>query len=80
MVHIIGDDRSKGYLTYVGTRKLNKVIIPTEFRPDKYREVESALYGFARDMQVTLLSIVPKPKTAVVNLASLHSGSETDPE
>lgn len=54
----------------VGTLRANKKDIPTEFRPNKYREVFSSIHGFCKNL--TLVSYVPKPKRSVILLSTEH--------
>lgn len=56
-MEVVTELRKKG-LTYLGTLKKNKPMIPACFLPNKTREVDSTLYGFQED--ITLLSYVPK--------------------
>lgn len=55
---------------FVGTMRANKREIPTEFRPNKARELFSSLHGFSNNL--TLVSYVPKPKRSVILLSTEH--------
>lgn len=68
------EELGKRKLTFVGTMKKNKAVIPPEFKSDKRRPVGSALYKFTNDQPTTLLSIVPKINRTVV----LISSTDTD--
>lgn len=63
-------------LTFVGTTKANKKRVPPEFYADKKRIKVSGFYGFASD--VTPQSFVPKPRTAVNVVLSMHNVKLTD--
>lgn len=65
-------------LTYVGTVRKNKREIPSEFLPNRKRQVESSIYGFTKDM--TLVSFVPKKGKAVLLVSSMHSSPAQDAE
>lgn len=70
------DELSKRKLTYVGTVKKNKREIPSEFKSDKRRHVQSALFGFTQDK--TLCSYVPKKNRAVILISSMHHNNVID--
>ncbi|KAK9737167.1 Transposase IS4 [Popillia japonica] len=73
------EELRKRSLTYVGTYyKKNQTITSPELKENKSRPVGSACYGFASDVPVTLLSIVPKINKAVVLISSMHDKPETD--
>lgn len=61
-------------LSYVGTMKKDKKIIPTEFLPDKERRVMSCCFGF--NGRYTLVSMVPKRNRAVVLISTMHHDTE----
>lgn len=63
-------------LTYVGTVRKNKKELPSEFLPNKNREIESTIYGFTSDK--TLISHVPKKNKAVILVSSMHHQKCTD--
>lgn len=74
------EELRKRSITYVGTMKLNKAVIPPEFRAHKSRPMGSAIYGFSADMPATLVSIVPKINKSVVLISSMHDKIETNPD
>lgn len=57
-------------LTVLGTLKLNKPQIPEEFKPNRKRQVESALFG--HNEEKTICSYVPRKGRAVILLSSMH--------
>lgn len=65
-------------LTFVGTMKKDKKIIPSEFLADKQRQVMSCRFGF--NGQYTLVSMVPKSNRAVVLLSTMHHDKEINQE
>lgn len=64
-------------LTAVGTMKRNKTCIPEKFRSGN-REEYSSLFGF--QLNLTLVSYVPKPRKNVFMLSSLHHDNQIDVE
>lgn len=72
------DELQKMKLTYVGTLRKDKKLIPEEFGPNPSRPVMSSLYGF-RD-QATLVSFVPKKNRAVVLISTMHHTVEQNTE
>nr|XP_049692159.1 piggyBac transposable element-derived protein 4-like [Helicoverpa armigera]XP_049696923.1 piggyBac transposable element-derived protein 4-like [Helicoverpa armigera]XP_049708119.1 piggyBac transposable element-derived protein 4-like [Helicoverpa armigera] len=64
------DELAKRKLTYVGTMKKNKREIPSQFQPQKDRDVQSTLFGFTK--QNTMCSYVPKKNKAVILVSSMH--------
>ncbi|CAH4034405.1 unnamed protein product [Pieris brassicae] len=70
------DELAKRKLTYVGTMKKNKREIPSEFQPQKNRDVQSTLFGFTN--QKTICSYVPKKNRAVILVSSMHHGKIID--
>ncbi|KAF2881095.1 hypothetical protein ILUMI_25077 [Ignelater luminosus] len=63
-------------LTLLGTLNKRKPDIPLEFLPNQNRPQFSSLFGFHD--QITLVSYVPKPKTAVVLLSTMHNDVAID--
>lgn len=63
-------------LTLVGTVRKNKRFIPTEFQPNRAREIGSNLFGFRKD--ITLMSFVPKKNKSVILLSTLHHSPSID--
>lgn len=64
------DELNKRELTYVGTMKKDKLIIPKEFLPDKQRIAGSSDHAF--NGNTTLVSFVPKKNRAVVLISTMH--------
>ncbi|KAJ8883175.1 hypothetical protein PR048_015015 [Dryococelus australis] len=60
----------KNGLTLTGTLRGNKPQIPAEFLPQKYRPVNSSLYGFTEEL--TLVSFVPKMLKLALSLINDH--------
>ncbi|RZF45385.1 hypothetical protein LSTR_LSTR002828 [Laodelphax striatellus] len=67
--------RTKG-LTYVGTIKKNKKEIPTEFLPNRKKELGSSMFGFTND--TTLVSYSPKKAKAVLLISTMHHEKSID--
>lgn len=63
-------------LTFLGTLKKNKPMIPACFLPDKKREIGSNLYGYKEN--ITLLSHVTKKNKAVLLISSMHHAPRND--
>lgn len=63
-------------LTLVGTLRINKPQIPSEFLPNKTRKIGTSLYGFTNEC--TLVSYVPKKSKAVILMSSMHHTQFTD--
>lgn len=72
------DELLKRKVTYVGTVKKDKKMIPEELLPDSQRPVSSALYGFRGPF--TLVSFVPKKNRAVVLASTMHHTIEHNQE
>lgn len=70
------DELRKRGLTFVGTMRKDKLVIPTEFLPNTRRPVGSAEYAF--NGETTLVSFVPKKNKAVVLISSMHHHSGTN--
>lgn len=70
------DELSKRKLTYVGTVRKDKKMVPAEFLPSSERAVGSTLYGFRG--QITLISFVPKKNRAVLLTSTMHHSVQTD--
>lgn len=70
------DELAKCKLTYEGTMKKNKREIPSEFQPQRNRDVQSTLFGFTN--QKTICSYVPKKNRAVILVSSMHHGKVVD--
>ncbi|CAK1552928.1 unnamed protein product [Leptosia nina] len=70
------DELTKHKITYVGTLKKNKREIPSEFQPQKKRNVLSSLFGFTK--QKTICSHVPKKNRAVILVSSMHHNEVVD--
>lgn len=68
------EELAKRGLTYVGTMRKDKLIIPKEFLADTKRPSGSALYGF--NSNTTLVSFVPKKNRAVVLVSTMHHSAE----
>lgn len=66
----VADKLLKRKLTFVGTVKKIKKIIPEELLSSSERRVYSALYGFRGEF--TLLSFVPHKNQAVVLTSTMH--------
>lgn len=83
LLQIIGsvvtrDRIKKRGLTFLGTLKKNKLMIPASFLPNKKRKIGSKLYGF--NEKLTLLSYVPKKNKAVLLISSMHHLPKDDPD
>jgi Transposase IS4 len=63
-------------ITVIGTLKKNKREIPTEFLPDKKKEIGSCIFGFQKNK--TLVSYVPRKNKAVILLSTMHYDSKID--
>ena len=61
-------------MTYNGTLRQNKAYLPTEFRPNRQREVHSSVFGFTDT--TTIVSYVPKQGRAVTLMSTLHKDAE----
>jgi hypothetical protein len=61
-------------LSLVGTLRKIKSEIPSEFQPDRRRELYSSVFGHQE--QLTLLSYVPKKGKAVILLSTMHRDAE----
>ena len=64
------DEMQRQGLMLLGTLRKNKREIPSEFQPNRKRDVHSTLFGF--DTNKTLCSYVPKKGKAVVLLSTVH--------
>ena len=70
-------------LSFVGTIRKNKRELPLEFKPHRKREVESSIFGFNKykdNLDIALVSYVPKKNRAVVLVSTLHDRIEIDPD
>lgn len=56
---------------FVGTLRANKACIPSEFRKNRNRPIDSTLFGY-HDNNVALCSYVPKKNKAVVLISTAH--------
>lgn len=65
-------------LTTVGTLKKNKAIIPKAFLPDKYKSIQSSMFGFTKDC--TLVSYVPKKNKTVLLYSTMHHDNTVNPK
>lgn len=72
------EELSKRGLTYVGTLKKDKLIIPSEFLPNTKRTVGSSDHAF--NGQNTLVSFVPKKNRAVVLISNMHHSAHINEE
>lgn len=72
------DELKKKGITYVGTVKKNKRMIPSEFLPNRTRQVNSSNFGFTSDK--TLVSYVPKRAKSVVLISSMHHDATVNEE
>ena len=67
--------------SYVGTIRKNKRELPNEFKSNRKREVLSSLFGFYQitsNLDIALVSYVPKKNKAVVLVSTLHNNAEID--
>lgn len=74
----VADELLKKKVTYVGTVKKDKKMIPQEFMPNGERDVCSTLYGFRGPF--SLVSFVPKKNRAVVLLSTMHLSVQQNQE
>ncbi|XP_039278702.1 piggyBac transposable element-derived protein 4-like [Nilaparvata lugens] len=74
----VEEELHKRGLTYVGTLKKDKKIIPTEFLPSSDRTINSSRFGFKDNY--TLVSMVPKKNRAVLLLSTMHHNREINQE
>lgn len=65
-------------LTYTGTIRKNKRELPSEFLPNKNREIHSSIFGFQEDY--TLVSYCPQKNKAVLVMSSMHDDDTIDEE
>lgn len=65
-------------IIFVGTLRKNKREVPTEFLPNRKREVGSSVYGF--NDNITLASYVPKVNKSVLLISSMHHQKKADEE
>lgn len=65
-------------LTYVGTMRKDKKVIPNEFLADRDRTQGSVRFGFNGNR--TLVSFVPKKNRAVVLISTMHHDKSIDEE
>lgn len=68
------------HITMVGTVRKNKSFLPHHIVNVKHRMVETALFAFARDPDVTVTSYVPKKNRLVVLISTLHHDKQCHPE
>ena len=66
----LADELYKKKLTILGTMRQNLRDVPSEFRPNKGRDVGSSLFGF--DENKTIVSYMTKRNKAVVLLSTMH--------
>lgn len=57
-------------ITLVGTLRKNKADIPIEFQPSKTRAINSAVFGFQKNL--TIVSFAPKKNKAVILISTKH--------
>lgn len=67
-------------MTMVGTVRKNKPILPYHIVNVKYRMVETALFAFAENPNVTITSYVPKKNRCVIFMSTLHHNKNCLPE
>lgn len=65
---------NKRGLTYVGTMRKDKLVIPKELLPDGKRPVSSSIHAF--NGNTTLVSYVPKRNKSVILISSMHHRAE----
>lgn len=65
-------------ISYVGTLRKNKTVIPYQLLPDKKRKAFSTVFGF--NGETTIVSYVPKPNRCVILISSEHHDKKIDEE
>ena len=74
----LADELLEKNLTLLGTLRKNKPEIPLEMLPCMDRAEYSSIFGF--DGKITIVSYVPKPNHAVLDLSTTHHDMQTEGE